>query len=167
MDESNKRAERIWTNFEILKESSTRQYNVPSFWAEFLAVWSKYHAWLHQFPDKSLNFGLLYGRVFGPGPPGGTFLTIKVGKYMHMKWISEDLLLCFLMRGVGLFFSNHPTLCISPNLCNFFSFLWRPLSRQRRPTGIRGGGWLNHPCVPRHYFSAPPTGELPGGCKAC
>ena len=50
--------------------SSTRQYyNVPSFWEEFLVVWSKYSAWLlREFPDKSSNFGLLYGRVYGPLP---------------------------------------------------------------------------------------------------
>ena len=24
----------------------TRQYNVPSFWAELLATWSKYYAWV-------------------------------------------------------------------------------------------------------------------------
>ena len=48
------------------KGSSTHQYNVPSFWAEFLAVWSKYYTWLREFPDKNSNFGLLYGRVYGP-----------------------------------------------------------------------------------------------------
>ena len=36
------------------------------FWAEFLAVRSKYYGWLREFPDKSSNFGLLYGRVYGP-----------------------------------------------------------------------------------------------------
>ena len=41
--------------------------NVPIFWAEFLAVWSKYYArLLREFPDKSSNFGLLYGREYGP-----------------------------------------------------------------------------------------------------
>ena len=45
----------------------------PRFWAEFLAVKSKYYGGLREyygelreFPDKSSNFGLLYGRVYGP-----------------------------------------------------------------------------------------------------
>ena len=45
----------------------------PRFWAEFLAVLSKYYGGLREyyvelseFPDKSSNFGLLYGRVYGP-----------------------------------------------------------------------------------------------------
>ena len=32
----------------------------------FLALWSKYHVWLCEFLDKSSNFGLLCGRVYGP-----------------------------------------------------------------------------------------------------
>ena len=43
------------------------------FWAEFLAKWSKYYGGLREyyeglreFPDKTSNFGLLYGRVYGP-----------------------------------------------------------------------------------------------------
>ena len=40
--------------------------NVSSFWAEFVAVWSKYYAWLREFPDKSANFGILYGHVYVP-----------------------------------------------------------------------------------------------------
>ena len=42
----------------------------PRFWAESLAVWSKYYGGLREyygelreFPDKNSNFGLLYGRV--------------------------------------------------------------------------------------------------------
>ena len=45
----------------------------PRFLAEFLAVWSKYYGGLcyyygelREFPDKSSNFGLLYGCVYGP-----------------------------------------------------------------------------------------------------
>ena len=47
-----------------LKGSTTRQYNVPSFWAEFLAIWNKYYGRLREFPDKSSDFVLLYGRVY-------------------------------------------------------------------------------------------------------
>ena len=47
----------LGSEFYFLYEgSSTRQYNVPSFWAEFLAVRSKYDAWFHEFPDKEFKF---------------------------------------------------------------------------------------------------------------
>ena len=37
------------------------------FLGRVLAVRNKYYAWLlREFPNKSSNFGLLYGRVYGP-----------------------------------------------------------------------------------------------------
>ena len=45
----------------------------PRSWAKFFAVRHKYYGGLRdyygelrEFPDKSSNFGLLYGRVYGP-----------------------------------------------------------------------------------------------------
>ena len=49
----------------------------PRFWAEFLAVWSKYCGGLREFPDKSSNFGILYGRVYGPLGRSGSECWVK------------------------------------------------------------------------------------------
>ena len=48
------------------KGPSTRQYNVPSFWLDFIDLCSRGYSMLNEFPDKSSNSGHLYGRVHVP-----------------------------------------------------------------------------------------------------
>ena len=55
---------RVNSRFTSLKGHPRASTMYPRFWAEFLAVWSKYYGELREFPDKSSNFGLLYGRVY-------------------------------------------------------------------------------------------------------
>ena len=48
------------------KKKLSHQTEIKKSGREFLGVWSKYYAWLCEFLDKTLNFGLLYRRAYGP-----------------------------------------------------------------------------------------------------